>query len=767
MSERRLRAVTTLSLLVAVITAAGEVRAEDATPGYPERVVHWTTKSKETCADIASALYGSAKHKALLERYNSVSCANGKPLPDGLTLVLPAKVTDLPSARLRSIYPDVKARPPGGAWQEAASGMALYKNHSVNTLDKARADILFVDRTRVVLAEHTLVIIYGTAKNTAVSKTPPMVELDSGELQAGLAALRGKPIEVATQGGRVTANSRDTAVRAKEKRATVSVFDGTAKVASAKKSVDIPTNFGTAFVKDKAPEPPRPLPPGPKWQASTASGTVLGPPGALVLTAGWDGVDKARSYRVELAKDADFKELVAREEVPSEVRAFRAERLPPAAYFLRVRVIDTDDFLGLASETRRVVLAEARVEGSQGNIKGGVIELSPYASLGLGGFDGLELSMDDSPFGKVPNRIDVLRLTPKSIALRLRGSSESSRYEVRYREPGVSAQAKLDQAGTIHVSVALSGVDGVDVAGRMAPEARVSSAGKWLRQRLRAEGAVWVAELSGASAGSEPLNVQILDSRGRVLGETPVTPPGAPAKAALPSAPRRVLGPSAALVQPSPVTNVVWWAPVPDDAASVSATGYSEAGRFGSQLATRASGSLGSFGFDGLVTTSELDGVAADSAAWLTLHWRPISNDNVSLGPALQVGLPMTALSPPSRVGLGFAAGGFADRFQWLVNLGGRAPLEYSVDRRPAPDAQGYLLGGGGYEVNEWARLYAVVDGHAVVDTVDDAVVGRGGLTLGAEFGRRVFGGVALRASPWDDAGGHVIGQLALGLRAR
>lgn len=751
--------------LLALLMLVGSARAEDATPGYPERVLHWTTKNAESCEDIASALYGAAKHKPLIERYNSVSCATNKPLPDGLTLVVPAKVTDLPSARLRSLYPDVKARPPGGAWQPAAPGMPLYKNHSVNTLDKARADILFVDRTRVVLAEHTLVIIYGTAKKTAVAKTPPTVELDSGELQAGLAALRGKPLEVSTQGGRVTAKSRDTAVRAKNKRATVSVFDGSASVASANKKVEVPQNHGTAFAENKPPEPPRPLPPAPKWLPQTASGTLLGAPGNNALGAAWEPVEKARSYRVELAKDAAFTELLAREEVPGDVRSFRAERLPPGAYYLRVRAIDGDDFLGLAAETRSVVLADAKLEGSTGSVGAGVIEASPYAELVLSGFEGLELSLDGAPFGKVPARVDLLRLAPKSIALRLRGSASVSSYQLRYREPTARAEAAHDPARqSLKVRAELGSVEGVDVSRRMAPAVRFLSGGKWQRAGLVAESGAWVARFGGVA--SVPERVEVVDSRGRVLAS--VAPEAAPAPAARPAPVEsaRVLGASAPLVQPSPVSDVVWWAPIPENGAAVSATGYSEGAQLGTQLATRASGSVGSFGFDGLVTTRELDGAAADGSAWLTLRWRPIQSGETQLGPAVQLGLPMTAGSPSSRIGLGFAAGGFSGRWHWLANLGGRAPLEFSSERRPAPDAQGFLLGGAGYDPTPLWRAYALLDAHALSDS-NDELAGRGGFTLGAELGQRFFGGLALRVSPWSDAGGHVMAQLALGIRAR
>jgi hypothetical protein len=60
MAERALSARLATLVLGALVATTGVARADETTPGYPERVLHWTTKNKETCDDIASALYGAA-----------------------------------------------------------------------------------------------------------------------------------------------------------------------------------------------------------------------------------------------------------------------------------------------------------------------------------------------------------------------------------------------------------------------------------------------------------------------------------------------------------------------------------------------------------------------------------------------------------------------------------------------------------------------------------------------------------------------------------
>src|SRR5690606_27535097 len=146
-------------------------------------------------------------------------------------------------------------------------GMPLHERYSVNTREEARADIRFVDRTRIFLSEKTLVVIYGTARQSQVARQKEVIaELDSGELPAGLAAIAGKRAEIGVSGGaKVSAESRDTVLRknAEKRRTTVSVFDGKANVRSGGKQVSVPKNHGSAFVDQKPPSEPKPLPPPP------------------------------------------------------------------------------------------------------------------------------------------------------------------------------------------------------------------------------------------------------------------------------------------------------------------------------------------------------------------------------------------------------------------------------------------------------------------------------------------------------------------------
>ncbi|MGC4063262.1 MAG: FecR domain-containing protein [Polyangiaceae bacterium] len=392
---------------------------------------------------FSRALYGSTQHRRLLERYNDVSCVGNDRLPEGRTLTVPAEVTEVAPALLESLAPSVRQKPPGGGWEPASPGAKLYRNHSVNTLERARADILFVDRSRIVMSAHTLVVIYGTAERSTTVSSVPSIELESGELQAGLLALGSKaPIVAVKSGGDVQANSRDTVVRHRNERSTVSVFDGSAKVRSAGSTVTVPQNFGSSFRPKQKPTPPRPLPPAPTWEVESDEGILLTAEPTAVIRAAWTPVAKAATYRLEFARDAAFRDLVNREEVGPDVTAFRAERIPEGDYYLRVRVVDDEDFLGLASLTRHVTIVRITIGGGLGVIDEASIHVSPDTVLEFAPRPDLELALDDAPFGPVPPRLDLETRPVKRLRFRRPGAERESRYEILYESAPVEPPAR-------------------------------------------------------------------------------------------------------------------------------------------------------------------------------------------------------------------------------------------------------------------------------------------------------------------------------------
>lgn len=775
---RRVSPFSTVSLSV-VVLAAGAARAEGpaATPGYPEPVVQWGVQKDETCEDVAKAVYGSAKHAALVLRYNRVDCTRGKKLKEGQTLVLPASVTSLPTARLRSINPDVKSRPSGGGWGPAATGQALSSNSGVNTLEQGRADIEFIDRTRVFLASNTLVIIYGTASQSVVSKTPPpSVEVQSGEVMAGLAALRGETVEVAVKGGgRVSAASRETIVERKGERTTVGVYDGKADVTAGGTTVKVPLNHGTRFTGNTPPSPPRPLPPAPTWAAQSSLFVIAGAEGGQIK-AEWDEVKDAKSYRVELARDEAFRDLIAREEVAGAVRSFRADKMPPGRYHMAVRAIDKDEYLGVAAK-RTVEVVELDTGSKNATFAPGEITANPYAILTLKSPTKTDLSLDDGPFGPMPGTLDLSKRAPARLRFSPQGAPAPYEVTIKYTEVAANVTGTLSKDGaTTEVEVTFRGLDGIDIASRVAPVLRVTRDKTASQIPLAAKDGRWLATVPAPAEGSA-LRIDVVDGRGAVLGTGNVTRP----KPVAPT-PNLLLvkvpaiGLTTETWQPSPVTGVPFWSPTARDAASAAVQTAISSNGAGFRFQGAATGALGPFGVEATIRSAIVGHVEGpdgshDDSAWLGARARflRLETGHIEAGVAARFGFPTGDYGPGERMEVAAALGGlYGSSTTWLLNLGARARV--GEGGSAVPDDQLFLLAGGTTPLGHWLRFGAVLDAHVMRLSTGDADL-RGGLSAHLEAGTRVYGALSLRLSPWEDdttgfRDGLFSAQLAIGLRS-
>ncbi len=748
------------------------------TPGYPEKVIQWTVQAGETCADVAKAMYGSAARTDLVLRYNRVSCTAGAPLATGLTLVLPAEVTQVPTARITSVNPETRARPAGGGWSQAAPGQPLSSSSAVNTLEEGRAGIRFIDRSRVYLAANTLVVIYGTASQSQVSKSrPARVELNRGELQAGLAALRGGPstdaVEVDVEGGgRVSAASRDTVLRRKGTRTNVSVFDGKADVKSAGKSVAVPKNFGTRFVDKTPPEPPRPLPPAPAWQGPDPVLVFAPPEGGIVQTR-WSPMPKAQSYRIELARDAAFEDLVVREQVPADVTAFRAEQLPPGRYHVRIRGIDTDDFLGIASPARQVEVVASRWARGNGGFADGAIAPGRYAVLTLTPSQDLEMAVADGAFGPVPSKLDFSRIDARELRFRRRSDKTTQSVPLRFEEPSAKIEVAEKPDG-LTMTVTFDGLERLDIARDVLPRLR-------LRRGDQTEEIALARQPDGrfvgfAPAGGEVARIDALDGRGRVLGT--LIPEKAPAVELPPVAPEPFvyprLGATVPYVPMSPRLAMGLLSPTAPNAASLGGLVESDGDPASVAGFVYGSGQIGPIGIDSAIRTrAGLSDRPGDTGGWLGLRYRAwstvLSEDEgttIELAPRLALAFPLDDEGPSPQLDPSMMVGGAIGPGTWLVNLGGRFRLGRQGLRQAFVDeGQVYLLGGGSYLALPWLRLVGALDLHLLVPGGTAPVLFRGGLQGGIEMGETFYVSLQGRVSPWNDVGGYGGGQLALGLR--
>lgn len=321
-----------------------------AAPASAQELIRYTTRDGDTCPAIVQRVYGSATRIDVIHTYNTMGAMPHR-FRAGRVLVLP-RVPPPPrpssDAEVAAVRNDVHAYTPGD--HRARNAEPLNRGHRVGTLAASSAAVVMGDERVVQLEEHTLVVVLGRySLQTQRRGTAEDTQLVSGTLRSSLGALAGRatpqPIVVQTPAARVSASSGTTAVTVDAHRATqVAVESGSAEVSVRRRRVVVPAGFGSRTEMGQAPSPPQPLPARPRWVHVPPSLTLLtaGPANALAEYGAGDtaGAPPATHWRVQLARDADFRQLIIDRRVDAGVTSFEARDLPAGTFHLRVRAVD-------------------------------------------------------------------------------------------------------------------------------------------------------------------------------------------------------------------------------------------------------------------------------------------------------------------------------------------------------------------------------------------------------------------------------------------
>lgn len=362
-----LRLVAVLSLFFATRASSQDVRTYIVQPG-------------DSAWSIAAQFYGSGDKYPLIYKYNEYV---GKPpflLKPGQVLKLPIMGTS-PEAQVGWLKRDVRAKPPRSLdWLEAKERMNLWRLYRVSTGDASAAHIVFEDTSDLKLRENALLVIYGSSASAArtARRDKTEVVLEQGTIQGGLAQLdaqaSGRSISVKTPSGQVDIFGKLAQIQAEAAASMVSVYEGRAAVSALGATVEVPEGQGTVVKKGKRPEPARPLPEAPQW---ATSGSALVPviAGQLVSwEAAWQPAALAETYRVELAADDGFKQLLFDAEVGAGVNRLRLADLGAGRYFVRLSTRDKDKLESRPGLARTVEVVPFQPSRATSLGEGGVLE---------------------------------------------------------------------------------------------------------------------------------------------------------------------------------------------------------------------------------------------------------------------------------------------------------------------------------------------------------------------------------------------------------
>ncbi len=263
-----------------------------------------------------------------------------------------------PAAEIERVARRVDEKRPRQPWQPTRVGARLSQGDGLRTYQQSSAEIAFEDRSRVLVTENSLLFLRN-ANPRSDQPEPRSIEIRVGQADLNLppADEQGRELEILIAGAKVTASSsRDAAGRSRSRlasgrRAQVMVYEGANTVEAGGAALDVPPGMGTTTsdagtlgaLEELLPAPSSPRP----WD------DALLPHANPVFE--WLSVTGAASYVVEVCRDADCGELVARQIDISQTE-WQPHNLPMGRLFWRVTAVSASGLDGYPSPSQSMLI---------------------------------------------------------------------------------------------------------------------------------------------------------------------------------------------------------------------------------------------------------------------------------------------------------------------------------------------------------------------------------------------------------------------------
>lgn len=262
-----------------------------------------------------------------------------KQLPSNTHLRIPVdllKVTPAP-AKVAQVEGNVRVRPEAGAFRPLKPGDTLSGGETVLTGPRSSASYVLADGSKLNQADGTKLIFGRLAAYGATGMVTTELSLESGRIEADASkqTFPGTGFKVATPVA--VAGLRGTSFRLNMaedgKTLRNEVLEGGVGIAAQGQDVLVGAGYGTLAEAGKAPQAPRPLLPAP--EAKDLPAKVIEAP----IRFAWGADPLAQAWRAQIARDADFRDVVFDNVYGQPVASLR-EPLPDGRYHLRLRAID-------------------------------------------------------------------------------------------------------------------------------------------------------------------------------------------------------------------------------------------------------------------------------------------------------------------------------------------------------------------------------------------------------------------------------------------
>lgn len=249
-------------------------------------------------------------------------------------------------AHLGDIRREVKIRPADSiAWSNASEGTTVHNRDAIQTFSRSRARVDFTRDNELRIGQNSLVVFRSGAADPFLERRDPAVVVMSGELTGTVNADYGA-LGVQFPAGLVELTATDQSGPAVEFRvgtnpdgsSTIAIYSGQANVNIAGEHYRVSANQGLTIAEDGSTSGARTLPSSPLIRApqdNAVAKYLAAPPRVSFL---WDRLPGVHHYRLEIAADPGFEEILADEYLVEP--SFTHGNLSSGDYFWRMSARD-------------------------------------------------------------------------------------------------------------------------------------------------------------------------------------------------------------------------------------------------------------------------------------------------------------------------------------------------------------------------------------------------------------------------------------------
>jgi hypothetical protein len=253
------------------------------------------------------------------------------------------------------------------AWGGAQVGMSLHHRDAIQTYERSRALVEFDEQSYLDIGENSLVVFQSMEPDLFAQKTRTFRVTVEGELRGRLLRSPGSSanLEVALPNAEVQmvpgqAAGDDVEFKLTvnpDKTSTLSVHKGNAELLVGGKRVNLQENYGVTIDADGQPMEPVSLPSAPVPKLPTQGSAAYYRDVPPRLRFSWKPTEPTNNYRIMLARDPQFRQVVVDEQVSGT--SFTHGNLKGGQYYWRVQAL-AGKTEGTPSEARELTIVQDR-----------------------------------------------------------------------------------------------------------------------------------------------------------------------------------------------------------------------------------------------------------------------------------------------------------------------------------------------------------------------------------------------------------------------